>query len=683
MLLLFAFYVEEPNTIVRVYASPDEIHSEYLRAVDVVGFSPKGDWTDVLVTPRQLEMIRFLGFKTEIVVPDVREWNYTVMGSYRSTDQVFIDLVNYATTYPSITKLDTLAFTYEGRPVMVLRITDNPHVDEGEPGVLLTGLHHSREWPTVEITMFAIDTLLRGYGSDPQITSFVNNLDIYVIPLVNPDGYHYSHDLGNTMWRKNRRYFPEFGTYGVDDNRNYGGAANGDTKGQHCTPTAGTTNNPSDDVYCGPTDFSENEISAIRDFVKAHPNLVAVVNYHTYTGAVLYPWGYTSNSAPDEAYLYAIADSMASQMVTENNNPYTAIQAPDIGYTATADSDDWEYGYSIYVSGYPMLAFTVEACEQFQPPESELDQIVRENWKGIAALLRNAPDIRNNIKPMVIVDSLIVNDTVPNTFNVSLSLKSPYMNPTKYALRYFTSYTVNTDGAETSMSLWDYNGFSRSSSRAYNGSYSFAATYNNRVAYHMTTKYPYLVQPGDSLTFWTWYAIEENYDAAFVEISLNGREFTQLEKFTGNSGGWVRKAYDLSPWVGKWVYFRFRFVSDSYVTDDGFFVDDVHPVADMGTETVPDTSITSLPYSLTLPDGTYYIQMRGYNTAKGWGDWSAPRKVVVSSSVSVAERDGKGYVSDEVAVYTADGRYVGRTVPDRIGVYFVKEGKEVRRVVVR
>jgi len=70
---------------------------------------------------------------------------------------------------------------------------------------------------------------------------------------------------------------------------------------------------------------------------------------------------------------------------------------------------------------------------------------------------------------MVIVDSLIVGDTVPNTFSVSLSLKSPYMDPTKYALRYFTSYNVGTDDAESSMALWDYNGFSRSSSRAYSG----------------------------------------------------------------------------------------------------------------------------------------------------------------------------------------------------------------------
>jgi len=681
--LLFVAYNGAPNVILRVYAPPDEVKRLPLREIDVVGFSPRGEWTDIAVSEGEVGIIRGLGLKSEVVIEDVEAHAARVLGSYRSTDQVFSDLVSYATAHPSITRLDTLATTYEGRPIIVLRITDNPDTDEGEPAVLITGLHHAREWPTVEITMFFIDTLLRGYGSDPQITDFVNNLDIYVIPLVNPDGYHYSYDLGNTMWRKNRRYFPEFGTYGVDLNRNYRGADNADPRGQHCTPTPGTTNYPSDDVYCGPLPFSEAETDAIRAFVESHPNLVAAINYHTYSGVVLYPWGYTSSSAPDDALLYALADSMASQMVTENNNPYSAVQAPDIGYTATADSDDWEYGHSIYSSGYPMIAFTVEACEEFQPDATQLDQIVRENWKGMAALLRNAPTIRSLIKAMVRIDSLNLPDTVPLTFSVSPTLRSPYMDPERFALRYFTDYSVGTDDAETSMALWTYSGFTRSSSQAHGGSYSFAANYTNNAANHMTILYPYLVRPGDSLTFWTWYSIELNYDAAFVEVSEDGRAFHTLEKFTGSSGGWVRKAYSLEPWVGKWVYFRFRFVSDSYVTDDGFFVDDIHPVPEFSGEVVVDTAITSLPYTLTLTQGTYYLQMRGYNTAKGWGDWSPP-EVIYASGVAVAEgaRDLTA-TPERRAVYRSDGKYVGGAIPKTRGIYFVVEGKEIRKVLVR
>ncbi|NPB03063.1 MAG: hypothetical protein GXO39_01425 [Thermotogae bacterium] len=680
MILLLWAYSGGANTIVRIYTSPDKVQKMPLKGVDIVGFSSKGEWTDVAVDERELEFIQSLGIKSEVIIEDVREHSYRVMGSYRTTSQVFSDLVNYASTYPTITKLDTLAITYEGRPIMILRITDNPTADEGEPAVLITGLHHAREWPTVEITMFFIDTLLRGYGTDPEITDFINNLDIYVVPLVNPDGYYYSHDLGNTMWRKNRRYFPEFGSYGVDLNRNYLGSSNTDPRGSHCTPTAGTTNYPSDDVYCGPLAFSEAEIAGIRAFVESHPNIVAAINYHTYSGVVLYPWGYTSSSAPDAFLLYALADSMASQMVTENNNPYSAVQAPDIGYTATGDSDDWEYGWSIFSSGYPMIAFTVEACEQFQPPTSQLDQIVRENWKGMKALLRNAPSIRSNLVAAVIVESLAVSDTVDTAFSADIVLKSPYMAPLRFALRYFTDYSVVEDGAEISDDLWEMDGFSRTNARSHTGSYSFSASYDNRAAYHITSIYPYLVRSGDSLTFWTWYDIETNYDAAFVEVSTDRQAFYPLDKITGNSGGWIRKAYSLEDWVGKWVYFRFRFVSDAYVTGDGFFIDDINPVPSFSGETVVDTALPSSTFSVTLPTGTYYLQVKGYNTAKGWGEWSSPKKVTVLA-VSVAERSVEKRRID--AVYTPDGRYVGKNIPTTKGIYFVREGNRIRKVLVK
>jgi hypothetical protein len=95
-------------------------------------------------------------------------------------------------------------------------------------------------------------------------------------------------------------------------------------------------------------------------------------------------------------------------MVTENGNPYVAIQAPLIGYTTTGDSEDWIYGYSLFVKGYPTLALTVEACESFQPSASLLDQIIRENYKGFKVILQEAPNIRNNMIPYPIISQIVV-----------------------------------------------------------------------------------------------------------------------------------------------------------------------------------------------------------------------------------------------------------------------------------
>jgi carboxypeptidase T len=665
------------SSLVRIYAPLKEVERLPIKDLDVVGFSARGEWTDIHVRDLgELKFLRETGYRYEVLIEDVDGYISTVAWAYHNTNDVYNLLVNYKNSYPTITKLDTLGFTYEGRPIVAIRITDNPNMNEGEPGVLVMGLHHAREWPALEIPLFLIDTLLRGYGSDPFITNAINNLDIWVIPLVNPDGHNYSRTV-YSMWRKNRRYFPSFGTYGVDLNRNYGGSADGDPRGEWCTPTAGTSNYPSSDTYCGPDVFSENEIRAVLRLLDS-VDIVASISYHTYSGAVLYPWGHTTSPAPDNTYLSNIASLMASQMVTENGNPYVAIQSPLIGYTATGDSDDWIYGYSLFVKGYPTLAFTVEACESFQPSASLLDQIIRENYKGFKVILQEAPNIRNNMRPYPIISQIIVPETVSSPFSVNLSLKNPISSPTKYALKYYTGYSRITDGAEGGLGLWNYNGFTISSARAHSGTYSFRANYNNNASYHLTTKYPYFVNPGDSLIFWTWYDIETNYDAAFVEISTDGRYFQPLEKFTGNSGGWVRKAYSLAPWVGKWIYIRFRFSTDGGVTANGFFIDDIYPVPRFSSEIIVDTSITSLPYTLALPNGEYYLSARGYNAYKGWGDWSMPKKIIVSTSTETSEN--KNVESEREEYYDVLGRKVEKLGR---GVYFVvrngKMGKVIRR----
>ncbi|MEO0150235.1 MAG: M14 family zinc carboxypeptidase [candidate division WOR-3 bacterium] len=665
------------SSLVRIYAPLKEVERLPIKDLDIAGFSARGEWTDIHVKDLgELKFLKEAGFRYEVIIPDVDSYISTVAWAYHNTNDVYNLLVNYKNSYPSITKLDTLGFSWEGRPIVAIRITDNPNTNEGEPGVLVMGTHHAREWPALEIPLFFIDTLLRGYGSDPFITNAINNLDIWIIPLVNPDGHNYSRTV-YSMWRKNRRYFPSFGTYGVDLNRNYGGSADGNPGGEWCTPTPGTSNYPNSDTYCGPEIFSEPEIKAVLNLLDS-VDIVASISYHTYTGAVLYPWGYTTNPTPDNTYLSNIASDMASQMVTENNNPYVAIQAPQIGYTATADSDDWIYGYSLFVKGYPTLAFTVEACESFQPSASLLDQIVRENYKGFKVILQNAPNIRSNMIPYPIISQILVPDTVSSPFNINISLKNPISSPTKYALKYYTGYSYSTDGAEGGLGLWNYNGFTTSSTRAHSGTYSFRANYGNNVAYHMTTKYPYYVKPGDSLTFWTWYDIEENYDAAFVEISEDGRYFYPLEKITGTSTGWVRKSYSLHPWVGKWIYIRFRFATDGSVTANGFYVDDINPVPSFSSQVVVDTNITSLPYTLSLPNGEYYFSARGYNSAKGWGDWSMPKKVVVVPATYISEKDSKGPESG--IIYDITGRKVEKTTK---GVYFIVKGGRVEKIIKR
>ncbi len=107
----------------------------------------------------------------------------------------------------------------------MVKISDNPNVNETEPEVLYTALHHAREPVGAMQMLFYMYYLLENYDNDPFIQALVDNTEMYFVPVVNPDGYVYNQTTnpnGGGMWRKNRRNNGSAGLYGSDLNRNYG-----------------------------------------------------------------------------------------------------------------------------------------------------------------------------------------------------------------------------------------------------------------------------------------------------------------------------------------------------------------------------------------------------------------------------------------------------------------------------
>src|SRR5205823_5099758 len=142
----------------------------------------------------------------------------------------------------------------ENRPIWALRIGQR----RGSARKLLfMGCHHAREWVAVEVPFLLADHLVKNADQSP-IKTWLQRGEIWVAPMVNPDGHEYSR-VQDRLWRKNRRPNPD-GSFGVDPNRNYGymwGTLN--------VPTSSQV--PSDETYIGPSAFSEPEIRAIRDLV--------------------------------------------------------------------------------------------------------------------------------------------------------------------------------------------------------------------------------------------------------------------------------------------------------------------------------------------------------------------------------------------------------------------------------
>jgi len=137
--------------------------------------------------------------------------------------------------------------TIEGRDVYAIKISDNPGINEDEPEVLYTALIHAREPAAMQQLIWYMWYLLENYGTNDEITYLVDNLEMYFVPVVNPDGYEYNHSTdpnGGGMWRKNKRDnngggFSEYND-GVDLNRNFGYNWGYDDSGSSPDPTSQT-----------------------------------------------------------------------------------------------------------------------------------------------------------------------------------------------------------------------------------------------------------------------------------------------------------------------------------------------------------------------------------------------------------------------------------------------------------
>jgi len=620
------------ETLVLIRIQTDDFEIELPNNAEIVGMK-SGEWLDVIIPKTALSEIDDLGVTYEITITDVKEYDDQVRADYHTFPETESFLQNIASNYTSITSLYSIGTTYEGRNIWCIEISDNPGVDESEPGVFFMGLHHAREWPSLEICLYIVDNLTSNYGSDADITNMVNNRRIWIVPCVNPDGYVYDHDQGHD-WRKNRRYFPQWGTYGVDLNRNYGGTSNGNIWGSWGSIGDGSvSNNPSNSLFNGPMAFSENESKAIREMF-LNDDICSTITWHTHGELVLWPWGYDiSQHTPDDTYMSSVGIEIASRITGQyGSGTYTPEQSAGL-YPTTGDTTDWAYGYSYYELGRSTFAYTIEACTSFHPSSSVLAQVTAENYDGAFYLLEEAQNI-SNIVPQVLPP--LINDMPPDndgTYTVSWNQQNPTASPDYYQLDELTDLTLQTEDAENGSSLWNLDGFQLSTARSNSGSYSFKSRTTNYDVSAMTSAHPIPVAEDMNLSFWTWYEIENNYDKAFVEVSRDGRFYEILENYTDDSNGWIYQEFPLDDYVGESIYIRFRYTTDAGTLDEGFYVDDIHPVADFATINTLSSTIANEYYQITgNPDGIYYYRVKGHNTDRGWGDFSTLKGIQVGSN---------------------------------------------------
>ena len=304
-----------------------------------------------------------------------------INGAYHSAFELETELRTLERDYPGLARVVEIGESLEDRKIWALKISDNASMDEGEPAVLFLGCHHAREWISVEVPFLFGKHLLESYGASQEVRDLVDSSEIWIVPIVNPDGLEYSIHVYR-YWRKNRRANAD-GTYGVDINRNYGYRWGFDNIGSSGTPGS--------DIYRGTGPFSEPETTAVRDLFTGH-DFRAAISFHSYSQTILYPWGYTTDPAPDDAGLGAIAATMSGLMAAVNGTVYVHGQASRALYTTNGDTIDWAYS----LRGAP--SFTIELPPVdidgggFFNDEAAIGAIFGENLPAMLYLARYAID---------------------------------------------------------------------------------------------------------------------------------------------------------------------------------------------------------------------------------------------------------------------------------------------------
>ncbi|XP_034541629.1 carboxypeptidase A1-like isoform X1 [Notolabrus celidotus] len=290
---------------------------------------------------------------------------------YHTIDEIYSFQDMLVAENPNLVSKIVIGQSYQGRPLNVLKFSTG---GSNRPAIWLDTGIHSREWVTQASGTWFAKKIVTAYGTDPALTAILNNMDIFLEIVTNPDGFYYTHN-GNRMWRKTRKPNPGSSCVGVDPNRNWDAGFG----------APGASNNPCSETYRGPRAHSESEVKSIVDFVKSHGNIKAFVSIHAYSQMLLYPYGYTRTPAKDQAELHNLAKTAITDLATLYGTRYRYGSIINTIYQASGSTVDWTYDEGIKYS------YTFELRDTgrygFILPANQIIPTATETWLALMAIM--------------------------------------------------------------------------------------------------------------------------------------------------------------------------------------------------------------------------------------------------------------------------------------------------------
>lgn len=202
---------------------------------------------------------------------------------YYRHDEINENMEYLSKLYPSRVFVKTFGRSYERRPLKIITITNG----DGRPNkkiIFIDAAMHAREWITPAMALYIMNELTVNYESYKEL---LQDYDWVIMPIVNADGYEYTHEV-NRYWRKTRRPSDlERDCYGTDPNRNFDFYWGIDDE-------EGASLDPCDETYAGEKPFSESETQVVRDIMLTYSKrMIWYLSLHSYGNYILLPYGHS------------------------------------------------------------------------------------------------------------------------------------------------------------------------------------------------------------------------------------------------------------------------------------------------------------------------------------------------------------------------------------------------------
>lgn len=269
--------------------------------------------------------------------------------TFHNLTEIYTFLRVVAMTFQKQASLFLVGSTFESRKILALKI-GNPSAGKEKKCILLHGTIHAREWITTATMLRLIHELL----VNSEYADLLDDLDFYIIPVLNPDGYEYTW-TNDRYWRKSRHVDPKVGLDGVDLNRNFP---------SFWAPAPNGTR-PDSEIFPGFHPMSEIEIISLDKFVKSlGKNIISYWDIHSYFQVIMYPIAARCHTHGHDFKEHLKASSIFINGVKERTGAeYKQGTTCDLLYPASGTSFD-----HFYLNRGVIYSFTVELFPQFDNP---------------------------------------------------------------------------------------------------------------------------------------------------------------------------------------------------------------------------------------------------------------------------------------------------------------------------